>query len=208
MSFSGLKIYNDVTSQILVRSDVDATGFILPKLIKGDIIPLSYILLEESTDIAPVKPFNIIAAENYSLKIGLFKKEDKSCLAFSSDFINNSTDGISKKIGTLNLNTQEISEYLTSKSSATVAIEIEVRDLGNNPLTTYQADVVLLNDYIQEVGYSVIPEETIATTDWATSQFIQKIGTTHEQYILISPSGYQFLVWINDDGELKISRLQ
>lgn len=207
-TINGLKLYNNLTSQTLVRSDVDNTVYSISRFVKGDVLPVTFVLLEETSDLTSLKPFNIISSISYSLKIGLFKKEDKSCLAFSSDFQNYDNGNITGKTGIFALNTQEISNYLLNKDFANVIFEIEVRDNNNDAFTTYQNEVLLINDYIQQEIYSTIPTEEIATANWCKSQFIPKIGTTHEQFIMVSPSGFQFLIYIDDNGQINITRLQ
>jgi len=205
---NGLKLYNNLTSQTLVKSDVDNTSYSIPRFVKGDILPVTFYLMEENSDITSLKPFNVVLSTAYNLKIGLFKKEDKTCLAFTSDFENLDGINITGKTGIFALNTQEITDYLNGKDYANVVFEIEVRDNNGDAFTTYQNEVLLINDYIEQENYSVIPTEEIATANWCKSSFISKIGTTHEQFILISPSGFQFLIFIDDNGQFNISRLQ
>lgn len=188
-------------NRILAGKNTKQAGS-LPAFVQGDQLTIELMLLTPATSGIPTAPYEQVSVASYSPKVGLFTSAGTQ-LAYQNTFT--ADVGTNIYTGTLNLSTAAVDSALAAVAygqALTTYFEIKTTDGLGNALTGLQATSVKLYKTLITAGSLVVPPaEVAATQSWVLNTFVRNDEPAGAVRIRRSPSGKQFLEWIDDDGQ-------
>jgi hypothetical protein len=200
-----LNIFNLIDKRILIEGLLSqGQPIALPSLIQGEQPSINYYLLTTNLAGSITSPWTKILPGSYSLRMGLYTSGGTQ-LAFQSTWTDDA--GNNCKSAILTYDSVAIGLALGAAASITVTLEIEITDANGACVKTYQREILLLKQAMAAGAVTIPAAEVGATQSWVGANFFKRIGGAGEQVIMKSPSGYQFLFYVDDDGQPKFDRI-
>jgi hypothetical protein len=201
-----LRLFNTVTDRQLVVSATSRTRFDFPSLTGGDLLAVEYQALAGN---APSRTgWEILPVSGYSLQIAIYKADGTTQLAYQNTWAAGGLDDIYR--GTLALNDAAMTTALAS-STPDNPLEAYVqirRTLTNGDIVTAlnPTPILIYKPLISNATASVPPTEQAATMAGVHNLYRPRAGDG-TPYTELSPSGYRFAWYIDDDGKFQTSRI-
>jgi hypothetical protein len=203
-----VSIYNLLDYKKLLAGDVpNVPDYILPDFAGGKVMEIEYYALKITGRFR--QPFQRLAPSTYTLKTGLFLASDSSQLAYQTDVGFTNDAALSRKLGTLNLNTPAIDAIWAGAGSPTSADVVFVIDIetANGPLEVYRAAGRLIKPLITPAASVAPPGEIVATQSWVKGLFQALNSPAGSRRIERDDNGKPYEVYIGVDGQEQINPL-
>jgi len=194
------QLFFNVTRSVFVKSVEQPIQIVIPPWFRGDVRNLQVTFCkDEDGDTASVIT-DLVAVQ---AGVGILTNSTTNTPAASSATAGTPVDNVYPIL--LPLNLAAIATLLAATTSVDVTLEFVLTSATSEQ--RYQCTVKIQESLLDVAAADPAPPAVALSTAAAAALYVPKQGVVNMNEIKVSPSGFQFLLTVSDDGILQTSRI-